>query len=87
MEELAQNMKHLCKELRRLGLYYHKNTPGLPGQPDIVFRSAKVAVFCDGDFWHGRNWRTLRGSLSKGTNSAYWIAKIRSNMQRDLRQN
>lgn len=82
----TEHEKLLCKELRRLGLYFRMNTPGLPGKPDIVFRSANVVVFCDGDFWHGRNWRTLRQSLSKGTNSAYWIAKIRSNMQRDLRQ-
>jgi len=82
----TEHEKMLCKELRRLGLYFRTNAPGLLGKPDIVFRSAKVVVFCDGDFWHGRNWRTLRQSLRKGTNSAYWITKIRSNMQRDLRQ-
>jgi len=76
----------LCKKLRQLGLHFRMNTPDLPGKPDIVFRSARVAVFCDGDFWHGRNWRTLRRSLSKGTNSAYWTAKNHHRMQRDLRQ-
>jgi DNA mismatch endonuclease (patch repair protein) len=82
----TENEKVLCRELRRLGLYFRMNAPGLPGKPDIVFRSARLVVFCDGDFWHGRNWRSLRRSLNKGTNSVYWLAKIRSNMLRDLRQ-
>jgi DNA mismatch endonuclease, patch repair protein len=82
----TENEKVLCRELRRLGLYFRMNTPGLPGKPDIVFRSARLVVFCDGDFWHGRNWQSLRQSLNKGTNSVYWLAKIRSNMLRDLRQ-
>lgn len=76
----------LYPELQRLRLAFHTHVSSLPGNPDVVFKSAKVAVFCDGDFWHGRNWRILRKNLSKGTNPHYWIAKIRSNIQRDLRQ-
>jgi DNA mismatch endonuclease (patch repair protein) len=82
----TENERVLCKELRRLGLYFRMNMPGLPGKPDIVFRSARLVVFCDGDFWHGRNWRSLRQDLDKGTNSVYWLAKIRSNRLRDLKQ-
>lgn len=43
-----------------------KNVETLPGKPDIVFVKAKVAIFCDGDFWHGRNWENLRSKLEKG---------------------
>jgi DNA mismatch endonuclease (patch repair protein) len=77
----------LRRHLRMLGLRYRKNVETLPGKPDIVFIKAKVAVFCDGDFWHGRDWDTLRVKLDKGTNPEYWIAKIKSNMERDSRNN
>ncbi len=50
----------LRKELFRRGLRYRKNVTKLPGRPDIVFCSVRLAVFVDGDFWHGREWR-LRG--------------------------
>jgi DNA mismatch endonuclease (patch repair protein) len=46
-----------------------------------------VVVFCDGDFWHGRNWQALKRSLGAGTNSGYWQAKIESNRKRDTRNN
>lgn len=65
------------------GCRYRKNVPDLPGRPDIVFPGAQVAVFCDGDFWHGRDWETRREKLSRGANAAYWLAKIRRNMERD----
>jgi DNA mismatch endonuclease (patch repair protein) len=44
-----------------------------------------VAVFCDGDFWHGRDWVKRRRKLKKGSNSSYWIAKLKANMARDKR--
>jgi DNA mismatch endonuclease (patch repair protein) len=66
-----------------LGLRYRKNVQSLPGKPDLVFPTARVAVFCDGDFWHGRQWRKLRRQLARGTNARYWLAKIRANMRRD----
>jgi DNA mismatch endonuclease, patch repair protein len=70
-----------------LGLRYRKNVKTLPGKPDIVFVKARVAIFCDGDFWHGRDWVNLRFKLERGTNPDYWIAKIKSNIERDLRNN
>jgi DNA mismatch endonuclease, patch repair protein len=73
----------LRKALWSCGLRYRKNVRALPGVPDIVFWGKKVVVFCDGDFWHGRNWPQLRRKLTKGSNSAYWTAKIRSNIERD----
>jgi len=75
----------LRRELWRMGLRFRNNVRTLPGKPDIVFTAERVAVFCDGDFWHGRNWRLLRRKLRQGWNAAYWLAKIGSNMQRDRR--
>lgn len=84
----AANTRHelmLRQHLRRLGLRYRKNVHGLPGKPDIAFLAAKVAVFCDGDFWHGRHWQNLKKKLSVGVNSSYWMAKIAANRKRDKR--
>jgi DNA mismatch endonuclease (patch repair protein) len=75
----------LRTQLWHLGLRFRKNVITLPGKPDIVFSRAKVAVFCDGDFWHGRDWQSRQQKLSRGTNSSYWLAKIASNIERDTR--
>jgi len=75
----------LRRELWRRGLRFRKNVPDLPGKPDIVFPGGRVAVFCDGDFWHGRNWQDLRVKLEHRANAPYWIAKIQSNIDRDQR--
>ncbi len=75
----------LRRELWKMYLRFRKNVERMPGKPDIVFPGAKLAVFCDGDFWHGRNWRSLRRKLQKGANAAYWSAKITANIKRDKR--
>lgn len=75
------------RELKRLGLRFKLNAKNLPGKPDIVFPEKKLAVFCDGDFWHGRNWRSLSRKLGRGTNKVYWEAKIASNIERDREVN
>jgi|GEM_PF-1337084 len=80
------NSRHevlLRRELRGFGLRYRKYVRDLPGNPDLIFRTAKVAVFCDGDFWHGRDWVRLKRKLLRGQNSKYWIAKICRNRERD----
>jgi DNA mismatch endonuclease (patch repair protein) len=69
--------------LLRLGLTFDSHVSGLPGNPDIVFREMKVAVFCDGDFWHGRRWPERKAKLSRGANAEYWLAKIGRNRARD----
>ena len=74
------------RQLKKLGLRGKLNVPELPGRPDLVFHRARVAVFCDGDFWHGRNWSTLRQQLSHRVNSSYWLAKISYNIERDAQQ-
>jgi DNA mismatch endonuclease (patch repair protein) len=73
----------LRAELTRLGLRFRKNVSTLLGVPDIVFQRSKIAVFCDGDFWHGRDWRKLRNKLLRRHNAEYWMAKISGNRKRD----
>lgn len=76
----------LRKELFAHGLRYRVNYKALPGKPDVVFTKAKIAVFVDGDFWHGHNW-AIRGydSLEKELErySQYWREKILRNIERD----
>jgi DNA mismatch endonuclease (patch repair protein) len=79
----------LRKALHSAGYRYRKNDRKLPGQPDIVFVSHRVAIFVDGDFWHGRvliegGREALKASL-KTANRDFWIAKIEANVARDVR--
>jgi len=76
----------LRRALFQLGLRYRVHPAGLPGQPDIVFRRQRIVVFVDGDFWHGRHWRARRAKLARGSNAAYWTAKIARNVARDREQ-
>ena len=69
--------------LWRAGARFRKNVGSLPGKPDIVFPGPRLAVFCDGDFWHGKDWDDRRRRLAEGTNAPYWLAKIGRNRQRD----
>ncbi|RJQ14147.1 MAG: very short patch repair endonuclease [Nitrospiraceae bacterium] len=70
----------------KLGLRYRIHVKNLPGKPDLVLPSAKVVVFCDGDFWHGRNWDKLKKQLRNRKNYKYWISKIKYNIERDILQ-
>src|SRR5690349_12694577 len=79
--------RQLRSELFKMGFRFRKNYALLPGKPDIVFLRERIAVFCDGDFWHGRNWRKLKDRLENGPNAAYWTAKICSNIKRDRLHN
>lgn len=74
------------KALREAGLTgYRKNLKGLPGTPDVAFTRYRLAVFVDGDFWHGRHFAARRERLAAGNNGAFWTAKIERNMARDRR--
>jgi DNA mismatch endonuclease (patch repair protein) len=75
----------LRRELWRRGLRYRLHAADLPGKPDLVFRRARVVVFCDGDFWHGRRWGERQEKLARGSNARYWTAKIGANVARDRR--
>lgn len=74
-------------ELRRAlwnkGYRYRKNYKKLPGKPDIVLTKYKIAVFCDSEFFHGKDWEALKVQLKKGKNSKFWIDKISRNRERD----
>lgn len=71
----------LRKMIWATGLRYRKNVKKLPGSPDIVFFKYKLAIFVDGDFWHGYNWEDKKERIK--TNRQFWIPKIERNMQRD----
>lgn len=73
----------LRKELWRRGYRYQKNLKSLPGKPDIVLTKYRIAIFCDGEFFHGKDWEILRPKLEKSNNSNYWISKISKNRDRD----
>lgn len=73
----------LRRMLWRAGCRFRKNVPELPGKPDIAFPRVKLAIFCDGDFWHGKDWRNRRAKLESGSNPRYWVDKIERNMERD----
>lgn len=68
----------LRRELWHRGYRYRVTNGKIPGRPDIAFLSRKVAVFCDGDFWHGRKYEK-----EKSAYSSFWRNKIKKNMARD----
>jgi DNA mismatch endonuclease, patch repair protein len=88
----SENMKHiksqdtsielkLRKALWQRGYRYRKNCKDIFGKPDICFKSKKIAIFCDSEFWHGKNY--LEKKLLPKTNTSFWKNKIIKNIQRD----
>lgn len=73
----------LRKTLWHKGYRYRKNYKKLPGSPDIALTKQKIAVFCDSEFFHGKDWEDKRQRLQRGTNPDFWISKIERNIQRD----
>ena len=73
----------LAKALWHRGYRYRKNDKRLPGSPDISIYRYHIAVFVDGEFWHGKDWRKRKSTLKR--NRKYWIEKIEENMARDIR--
>lgn len=73
----------LRKALWNKGYRYRKNYDVLPGKPDIVLTKYKIAIFCDSEFFHGKDWEVLKPRLEKSNNSQYWISKIARNRERD----
>ena len=74
LEKLVQ------RELRGRGLRFRRHVRRLPGSPDIVFIEKKLAVFVDGDFWHGWRLPSWERKLSP-----FWRDKLRANRARDQR--
>ena len=73
----------LRKALWHKGYRYRKNYKALPGSPDIVLTKYKIAIFCDSEFVHGKDWEILKLRLENGKNADFWIKKIERNRNRD----
>jgi DNA mismatch endonuclease (patch repair protein) len=68
-------------ELRRRGIYFVKHYDRAPGRPDIALPSKRIAIFIDGDFWHGYRYPVWRNKLK----NKFWTDKIEKNRGRDKR--
>lgn len=93
-EQRRKNMQHikakdtqieimLRKALWKKGFRYRKNYVALPGKPDIAITKYKIAIFCDSEFFHGKDWEVLKPQLEKGNNGDFWVSKISRNRERD----
>ncbi|MCM1499924.1 MAG: very short patch repair endonuclease [Clostridium sp.] len=93
-EQRKKNMQHirsknteieciLRKALWKKGYKYRKHYTRIPGKPDIVLTKYKIAIFCDSEFFHGKDWEVQRKRIEKSNNSDYWIMKIERNIKRD----
>jgi DNA mismatch endonuclease, patch repair protein len=76
--------KKLAKAMWTAGLRYRKNVRTIYGTPDFVFKSKKIAIFCDSEFWHGKKF--IEGEYFK-TNITFWEDKIKRNIQHDIKVN
>lgn len=78
----------LRKALWHKGYRYRKNYKELPGKPDIVFTKQKIVIFCDSEFFHGKDWEeSLHNQILRGRNAEFWEKKILRNMERDIEVN
>lgn len=75
----------VAKALWHRGYRYRKNNRTVKGTPDLTFKRIKLAIFIDGDFWHGRDWERKKGTIK--TNQAFWEQKIERNIERDREVN
>lgn len=73
----------LRKALWARGYRYRKNYKKIPGSPDICLTKYKIAIFCDGEFFHGKDWEVRKAKVAKGNNGEYWVKKIQENILRD----
>jgi len=71
----------LEKSIKNIGLEYIKNDKTVFGKPDFSFEKYKLAVFCDSEFWHGKDWEIRKNDLK--SNKEFWFQKIERNIQRD----
>lgn len=71
----------LGKALWARGLRYRRNNKTVFGKPDFTFKSKKIAIFVDSEFWHGKDWEIRKHDLK--SNRDFWHTKIERNIQRD----
>ncbi|MBW7924733.1 MAG: very short patch repair endonuclease [Burkholderiaceae bacterium] len=69
----------------RRGIRYRKQYRKVPGRPDFAVVRAKLAIFCDSSFWHGRGWPESAAAFH--TNRHFWLPKIEGNIRRDAEVN
>ena len=73
----------LAKALWHRGYRYRLNYKQLPGSPDIALTKYNIAIFVDGEFWHGKDFEIKKSKLKN--NKDYWIMKIEENLHRDAK--
>ena len=73
--------KRLAKALWAKGYRYRRNDNTVIGKPDIVFKTRRIAIFIDGEYFHGKDWSVNKYRIK--TNREYWWKKIESNQMRD----
>lgn len=73
------------KALWSKNVRYRVDNKKLPGKPDVSIEKYKLAVFIDGEFWHGYHWDERKEHIK--SNRKFWLPKIERNMQRDRQVN
>ncbi len=71
----------LGKALWAKGYRYRKNNKDVFGKPDFTFKKYKIAIFCDSEYFHGKDWETQKHRIK--TNTEFWHKKIEGNIKRD----
>ncbi len=77
--------KTLGKALWKKGFRYRKNVKTIFGKPDFVLRKYNIVIFCDSEFWHGKDWETKKFEIK--SNQDFWYKKIERNIERDREVN
>lgn len=67
------------------GFRYRKNSKTIYGKPDFSFKKYRIAIFCDSEFFHGKDWEIAQNKI--GTNREFWLKKIEGNINRDIKVN
>lgn len=75
----------LRKALWAKGVRFRIHCKDIPGKPDISIKKYKLAIFVDGEFWHGKDWEKAKDQIK--SNRGFWIPKIERNMQKDRMNN
>jgi len=75
----------LAKAMWGRGIRYRRNVQNIFGKPDFALKKYKLAIFCDSEFWHGKDWDTKKKEIK--SNKEFWYNKIESNIKRDKNVN
>lgn len=75
----------LAKSLFSKGFRYRKNDKTIFGKPDLTFKKIKLAIFVDGEFWHGKDWPERKDNHK--SNQEFWSKKFTKNIDRDREVN